>query len=73
MSLQNLLKKISLIGIGLFLIITIFLYVTTPGKNFRLLLAETIITTRYQEYVWVFVGKAKGNELIEKFYSNLEF
>ncbi|MCZ8511393.1 phosphodiester glycosidase family protein [Paenibacillus filicis] len=42
----------------------IFLYLTPMGTDFRVFLAETVITTQHREWAWLFVGKAKQDEMI---------
>jgi hypothetical protein len=51
----------------LFLAVTlaISIYVFTPsGKAHRVELAKIAVVTRYQNYAWVLVGKAKGEQMI---------
>ncbi|MBD0382600.1 hypothetical protein [Paenibacillus sedimenti] len=41
---------------------------THLGKNIRIEIAKTLITTRYQQETWILVGKDKRDELIKELY-----
>lgn len=49
-----LLKKVLVITFIGILFASVFIYLTPTGRNIRTVLAETISTTRYQQYAWVF-------------------
>jgi exopolysaccharide biosynthesis protein len=47
-------------------LLILFLFTTPLGANIRLFLAETVITTQHRDWAWIFVGKAKRDEMINK-------
>jgi hypothetical protein len=57
-------KKLSLTATIVISIFVLWLFLTPIGQSLRNEMAKTIITTRYQQYAWVFVGKAKSEQLI---------
>jgi hypothetical protein len=56
-----LLRKVLVLTFICLSIATVFIYLTPMGRNIRTVLSETISTTRYQQYAWVF-----GVEISEK-------
>ncbi|MBP1156602.1 MULTISPECIES: phosphodiester glycosidase family protein [unclassified Paenibacillus] len=65
--------KRTLFGIALFTFLTSsFLFLTGPGNQIRVWLAETVITTQHRSWAWIFVGAEQRDLLVQKMQNAIE-
>lgn len=53
-------------------LMVIFIYLTPWGKEIRLKLAETVISTQHRQWAWILVGSAKRDEMVKEMNDKIE-
>ncbi|NOU96011.1 hypothetical protein GC093_22710 [Paenibacillus sp. LMG 31456] len=49
-----------------------FLFLTSPGTDLRIWMAETVIITQHREWAWIFVGAEQRDEMVRNMHQNIE-
>src|SRR5665647_1502440 len=49
-----------------------FLFLTNPGTDIRIWMANSVIITQHREWAWIFVGTEKRDNMVEKMHQFIE-
>ncbi|ULL17868.1 phosphodiester glycosidase family protein [Paenibacillus sp. H1-7] len=68
----SLLKKLLMMIALLTFLTSSFLFLTGPGTEIRIWMAQTVIITQHRDWAWMFVGPEKRDDLVRQLHANVE-